>query len=203
MGGCIPRPSASLPGLPGRTETTLLRIPNATVHLVTQVPDAVPMELARGDLAVLSIEEEGAALATVVMVGSHLRWPLTKDEPVIKLDLLHYLFTLHCHELLNYGVTFPAPPHQSLAVLDKFLQENSCFSRGSSRSAAVDWREYSPRIGDYNGTLAMAIAGGTGQLVKGIFMCSDAYARQVPSCFLLAVIISSNSKTYQLSCSDG
>ncbi|KAG6513804.1 hypothetical protein ZIOFF_024141 [Zingiber officinale] len=83
------------------------------------------------------------------------------------------------HELLNYGVTFPAPPHQSLAPLDKFLEENACFSRGSPRSAAVDWREYSPRIGDYNGALATAIAGGTGQLVKGIFMCSNTYARQV------------------------
>ncbi|XP_074556799.1 protein EARLY-RESPONSIVE TO DEHYDRATION 7, chloroplastic-like [Curcuma longa] len=179
MGGCISRPTTSLLRLPGRTESTLLRIPNAHVHLVTQDPDVAPMELARGDLAILSIEEEGTTLAKVVSVGSHLRWPLTKDEPVIKLDPLHYLFTLHCHELLNYGVTFPAPPHHSMAALDKFLKENTCFSRGSSRSSAVDWREYSPRIGDYNGALARAIAGGTGQLVKGIFMCSNAYARQV------------------------
>ena len=39
--------------------------------------------------------------------------------------------------------------------------------------------EYAPAIQDYNNFLAKAIAGGTGQFVKGIFKCSNAYTSQV------------------------
>ncbi|GFY80847.1 senescence/dehydration-associated protein-like protein [Actinidia rufa] len=43
----------------------------------------------------------------------------------------------------------------------------------------VNWREFAPVIEDYNNFLAKAIAGGTGQIVKGIFKCSNAYTNQM------------------------
>ncbi|CAL5428380.1 unnamed protein product [Camellia sinensis] len=43
----------------------------------------------------------------------------------------------------------------------------------------VNWKEYAPAIQDYNNFLAKAIAGGTGQIVKVIFKCSNAYTNQV------------------------
>ena len=43
----------------------------------------------------------------------------------------------------------------------------------------MNWIEYAPAIADYNNFLSKAIAGGTGQFVKGIFKCSNAYSNQV------------------------
>lgn len=120
-----------------------------------------------------------------------LQWPLTKDEPVVKLDSFHYLFSLPMKDgnPLSYGVTFSWGQGQygssssSLgSTLDSFLKEHSCFSGAASTgNKHVDWKEYAPRIEDYNNVLAKAIAGGTGQIVKGIFKCSNAYTSQV--CF--------------------
>ncbi|KAG2613319.1 hypothetical protein PVAP13_4KG342288 [Panicum virgatum] len=42
------------------------------------------------------------------------------------------------------------------------------------------WNDFAPRIDGYNNVLAKAIAAGPGQLVRGIFMCSEAYASQMP-----------------------
>ncbi|WOK95703.1 senescence/dehydration-associated protein [Canna indica] len=192
MGCCGTPRTSSFSRRAARKEEAILQIPNASVYLM-QDTAAPPVELARGDLTVLRITEDGVALATVVRVGPDLRWPLTKDEPVVKLDQLHYLFTLPCKDdgggFLNYGVSFAAP-HGSLPSLDMFLKENACFSGTSSSSSfkrttssssayEVDWKDYSPRIEDYNGALAKALAEGTGGLVKGIFMCSNAYISQV------------------------
>ncbi|RWR78248.1 senescence/dehydration-associated protein, chloroplastic-like protein [Cinnamomum micranthum f. kanehirae] len=74
--------------------------------------------------------------------------------------------------------------------------ENSCFSpppcsmnystttaaaaaaAKSSSPPGVYWKDYAPRVDDYNGVLAKAIAAGSGEIVKGIFRCSKAYAQQ-------------------------
>ncbi|XP_006644642.1 senescence/dehydration-associated protein At4g35985, chloroplastic-like isoform X2 [Oryza brachyantha] len=184
----------------GIREETLLRVPGASVHLLDGAEG--PVELARGDLAVVRIAKDGVAVATVARVGRDLGWPLTRDEPVVRLDRLHYLFTLPDRDggaFLNYGVSFAAPNDALLASLDAFLRANACFSTPSagapapSRSytatatatntppATTDgyWNDYAPRMEGYNNVLAKAIAAGTGQLVRGIFMCSDAYASQV------------------------
>ncbi|CAL9192514.1 unnamed protein product [Musa hybrid cultivar] len=186
MGCCTPRTSSPT-RRSNRREDLLLQIPGASVYLMEDGGDA-PVELAKGDFTVLRITEDDMVLATVVRVGADLRWPLTKDEPVIKLDLLHYLFTLPCKDggFLNYGVSFAAP-HGGLASLEMFLKENACFSAPSDASSSlkrnssyeVYWKDYTPRIEDYNGVLAKAIAGGTGEIVKGIFKCSNAYTSQV------------------------
>ncbi|GES85397.1 senescence/dehydration-associated protein At4g35985, chloroplastic [Rhizophagus clarus] len=83
---------------------------------------------------------------------------------------------------LSYGVTFSDQTAGSLKLLDTFLIEHSCFSASrvsTSRNKDVDWKEFAPRINDYNSVLARAIAGGTGQIVRGIFILSNAYTNQV------------------------
>ncbi|KAJ6843230.1 senescence/dehydration-associated protein-like isoform X1, chloroplastic [Iris pallida] len=189
--GCCQQPRTSSPKRPDvkhRREDVLLRIPGASVFLTG---DGEAVELAKGDLSILRITDEGVPLATVVKVGTNLQWPLTKDEPVIKLDEVHYLFTLPDNDgsFLNYGVTFAAGSNY-LDNLDLLLEENACLSTpskttnysrapSSSNSYEVYWKDYAPKIDDYNNVLVKAIAGGTGEIVKGIFICSNAYASQV------------------------
>lgn len=183
--GCSNSKSSTAASPSRRKEHLLLRIPGATVHLTG---DGEAVELAKGDLTILKVTDEDVSLATVVKVGPNLQWPLTKDEPVIKLDKLHYLFTLPDEDgsFLNYGVTFAAPD-SLLDTLDQFLKEHACLSspdvlkpkRSSPSSYEVYWRDYAPKIDEYNGVLAKAIAQGTGQIVKGIFTLSNAYTSQV------------------------
>lgn len=188
MGSCNQKTSTSVRQKRWK-EVVLLHIPGASVHLVE---DGGVFELARGDFTVLRIVEQDTDLATIIRIGPDLRWPLTKDEPVIKLDQVHYLFTLADKDgvFLNYGVSFAAPD-SLLASLDMFLKENTCFSTPADASSAmkrppsyeVYWKDYAPRVEDYNGVLAKAIAGGTGEIVKGIFKCSNAYTGQVMEFF--------------------
>jgi hypothetical protein len=51
--------------------------------------------------------------------------------------------------------------------------------RPGRRPSDAYWNAFAPRVEGYNGVLAKKIAASTGQLVKGIFMCSEAYASQV------------------------
>lgn len=160
---------------------TLLRIPGCVVDLVDE---GEATELARGDFSFVLISDQNVSLATIVKVGKDLQWPLTKDEPVVKIDAFHYLFTLPVKEgePLNYGVTFSNRCDQNLlGSLDAFLREHSCFSCPSKLKGGneLDWKEFAPKIEAYNGVLARAIAGGTGQIVRGIFICSNAYTNQV------------------------
>ncbi|KAL7239981.1 hypothetical protein ACSBR2_005777 [Camellia fascicularis] len=159
----------------------LLSVPGCKVHLMEE---GEAVELATGDFTLFRVSDDSVVLATTVKVGD-LQWPLTKDEPVVKLDALHYLFSLPVKdgEPVSYGVTFLGGGN--LGLLDSFLNEHSCFSCSSSsasssnRNKDVNWKEYAPAIQNYNNFLAKAIAGGTGQIVKGIFKCSNAYTNQV------------------------
>lgn len=144
------------------------------------------LEIAGGDFELLRISDENVSLATTVKVGDELQWPLTKDEPVVKLDALHYLFSLPMKDgkPLSYGVAFSDKNDANLGLLDSFLRENSLFTSPSSSSSRsrkedINWKEFAPAVDDYNNVLAKAIAGGTGQIVKGIFKCSNAYTNQV------------------------
>jgi len=100
-------------------EETLLRVPGASVHLLAGSDG--PVELARGDLAVVRLTKDDVAVATAV--------------PVIKLYCLHYLFTLPDKDgmFLNYGVSFNAAAvdASTLASLDGLLRFNACFSAPS------------------------------------------------------------------------
>ncbi|KAF5957487.1 hypothetical protein HYC85_004712 [Camellia sinensis] len=155
----------------------LLRVPGCKVHLVEE---GEALELANGDFTLCRILDDNVILATTVKIGDDLQWPLTKDEPVVKLDALHYLFSLPMKngDQLSYGVTFL--DGGSLGLLDSYLQENSCFSCSSFsiQNKNLNWNEFAPRVEDFNNFLAKAIAEGTGQIVKGIFKCSNAYTNQ-------------------------
>ncbi|OVA12494.1 Senescence/spartin-associated [Macleaya cordata] len=166
-------------------EELLLQIPGCTVNLV-QEGDTV--ELAKGYFNLIKISDENVPIAILIKVGDELQWPLTKDEPVVKLDELHYLFSLPMKDgdLLSYGVSFSEQFSRSLGDLDSFLKEHSCFSgipssstTSASDARVLDWKDFAPRIEDYNGVLAKAIAGGTGEIIKGIFKLSNAYTKQV------------------------
>lgn len=144
--------------------------------------DGEALELAQGHFMIVKISDDNVSLATIVKVGDDLQWPLTKDEPVVKLTALNYLFSLAVKdgEPLSYGVSFSEESLGSLGWLDSFLKDHSCFSGLKvSRKNDLDWKEFAPRVDNYNHFLARAIAGGTGQIVKGIFMCSNAYTNQV------------------------
>ncbi|KAL4319050.1 hypothetical protein GQ457_18G012360 [Hibiscus cannabinus] len=188
--GCF-KPKSSKPSAPMRRfssepptknlkQELLLQIPRCTVFLMDQ---GEALELARGDFKLVRISDDDVPLATIVKVTDDLQWPLTNDEPVVKLDSFHYLFSLPVKDgkPLSYGVTFELYGNgKSLGSLDSYLKEHSCFSGAASTGDKhVDWEAYAPRIEDYNNVLAKAIAGGTGQIVRGIFICSNAYTSQV------------------------
>lgn len=172
------RPETSSPQRSGHREEVIVRATGASVHLMEEEEAA---DLAQGDLVVLRVFDGAVLLAVVVRVNADLQWPLTKDEPVVKLDELHYLFSLpeKGGGFLNYGVSFSGAGDR-LKPLDSFLERNACFSV-SPRPSFPPGEDYwsSLKVDDYNGLLAKAIAGGTGQIVKGIFKCSDVYANQV------------------------
>ena len=159
----------------------LLGIPGCKVDLMDE---GEAVELSSGEFMLIKLSDENVSLATIVKVGEDVQWPLTKDEPVVKVDAFHYLFSLPMNDgdPLSYGVTFSQQSGSNLGFLDSFLKEHSCFSCAeSTRNKNVDWKEFAPRMDNYNNVLAKAIAGGTGQIVRGMFTCSNAYANQV--CF--------------------
>lgn len=82
---------------------------------------------------------------------------------------------------LSYGVTFSNRYDPNLEDLDSFLKTHALLTTvsNSTKKKDIQWKEFAPRIDDYNNVLAKAIAGGTGQIVKGIFKCSNAYTNQV------------------------
>lgn len=171
----------STPELKNVKHEVLLRIPGCKVYLMDE---GEALELSNGDFTLFRISDGNVSIATTIKVGDDTQWPLTKDEPVVKLDDLHYLFSLPMKNSkpLSYGVTFSEQNVGSLKLLDTFLIEHSCFSASklsTSGNRDVDWREFAPRINDYNSVLAKAIAGGTGHIVRGIFILSNAYTNQV------------------------
>ncbi|KAF5198080.1 Senescence/dehydration-associated protein [Thalictrum thalictroides] len=180
------QPPSSLPleqeHRPKPKQELLLQIPECTLHLIQ---GGETTELTKGDFTLIRLLDENIPLAFILKVGNELQWPLTKDEPVVKLSKLNYLFSLPLKDgdPLSYGVSFSEQFSSDLALFDSFLNQHSCFSVVTpsplNGHKAVDWKEYAPRIDSYNGVLAKAIATGTGEIVKGIFNCSNAYAKQV------------------------
>ncbi|KAI3920521.1 hypothetical protein MKX01_000860 [Papaver californicum] len=113
-------------------EESVLHIPGCTVNLV-QEGEAV--EIANGYFNLVKLSDENVPSVILVKVGDELQWPLTKDEPVVKLD--------------DCGVSFSQQSGSGLTDLDSFLKEHSCFtgvsssstSETTSEAGALNWAE--------------------------------------------------------------
>ena len=143
------------------TEEVLVSLRGAQVHLVDDQESPL---LGQGDFAVVLIEEAGNGIVTFVRVGENLRWPLTKDEPAVKLDDSHYFFTIRVprpidemdtetarcpsQEVISYGVTFlAAGQEEHLRELDTVLNQYSQFSNPQLVSAEPERDEYNGAFG--------------------------------------------------------
>ncbi|GLJ25327.1 hypothetical protein SUGI_0484840 [Cryptomeria japonica] len=178
----------------------LVRIPRAAAHLVEEEES---IELGRGEFTLIRLLHGNTGLAILAKVGDELSWPITKDQPTVKVDSCHYLFSVpvptveettepakfgrNCgSEILNYGVSFEEK--EGLELLDKCLEQHACFScpkdggkpaSDRENSEAAYWADLAPKVEDYNSILAKAIASGSGQIIRGLFQCSNAYSSQV------------------------
>ncbi|KAF5745363.1 EARLY-RESPONSIVE TO DEHYDRATION 7 family protein [Tripterygium wilfordii] len=125
-------------------EELLIKIPGAIVHLIERDRS---VELACGELEIVSIKQGDTTVAVLARVGDDIQWPLAKDEAAVKLDESHYFFTLHVpgngsmeddqdtieiekeDEMLNYGVTFASKGQEGLLKeFDKVLENCSAFT---------------------------------------------------------------------------
>lgn len=78
-------------------EEVLIKIPGATVHLID---DNESPTLAAGEFALVRVDHPhygrgGGGMSAYIRVGEQLRWPLSRVEPVVKLDSTYYVFTVH------------------------------------------------------------------------------------------------------------
>ncbi|OMO74477.1 Senescence/spartin-associated [Corchorus capsularis] len=142
-------------------ERVLLKVPGAIVHLIER---ETSVELACGELCIVSLLQGDNIVAVFARVGDEIQWPLAKDEPVVKLDTSHYFFTLRVpsngsfeegkdskgtEEVLNYGLTIAAKGQEGLLKeLDRVLETYSCFSvqevKGVGNWNIVDTRNVAP-----------------------------------------------------------
>ncbi|GAB4838510.1 hypothetical protein Ancab_028056 [Ancistrocladus abbreviatus] len=153
-------PSIDMTELPGEdpshpaatlasTEEVLIKIPASIVHLIDKQQS---VQLAFGDLEIIRLYQNDAAVAVLARIGDQIQWPLAKDEAAVKLDDSHYFFTLRvpfaaaCEGdetdkistekddsvtdgMLNYGVTLAAKGQEGLLEeLDRILDMHSSFS---------------------------------------------------------------------------
>ncbi|KAH9310725.1 hypothetical protein KI387_025760 [Taxus chinensis] len=61
----------------------------------------------------------------------------------------------------------------------KLLQAEVKPSVRNSNDSEIYWSDVAPKVKDYHNILAKGIAAGTGQIIKGIFLCSNAYSTTV------------------------
>ncbi|CAN1307655.1 Protein EARLY-RESPONSIVE TO DEHYDRATION 7, chloroplastic [Linum perenne] len=125
-------------------EDLLIRIPGAIVHLIEKDRS---VELACGDLDIVSFKQGETVVAAFCRIGGDIQWPLAKDEAAVKLDQSHYFFTLRVPSgsqefgdddedegddeelLLNYGVTFASKGQEALLKrFDEVLESFSAFT---------------------------------------------------------------------------
>lgn len=121
-------------------EELLIRIPSAMVHLID---DQHSIELAYGDLELILLRQNAAAVAVLARIGDQIQWPLTEDEAAVKLDDSHYFFTLNSKDgILNYGLTIPSKGQEDLLKqFDAILEKYSGFSqqRVSGVEGSTGW----------------------------------------------------------------
>ncbi|XP_078162304.1 protein EARLY-RESPONSIVE TO DEHYDRATION 7, chloroplastic-like [Carex rostrata] len=122
--------------LPPPTQQILVEIPGAILHLIDAKHS---VELASGALTIVRLLQGDNQLAVLACVGPDVQWPLTRDGAAVKLDALHYFFTLRVPpeedeaggstETLNYGLTLASKGQEILLhQLDAILHAYCNFS---------------------------------------------------------------------------
>lgn len=132
-------PSAPIESL----EHLLLKIPGSILHLIDKHHS---VELASGDITVVSLQQGNNIVAVFARVADELQWPLLKDAASVKLDDSHYFFSLQFPketagssdddenenddtDLLNYGVTIAYKGQENLLKeFDRLLEMYTNFS---------------------------------------------------------------------------
>ncbi|KAL6966643.1 hypothetical protein U1Q18_032423 [Sarracenia purpurea var. burkii] len=85
-------PTTNVPFAPAESdEEILLTISSAILHLIDK---HYSVELACGNLSILRLRQGDNVVVVLVRVVDEIQWPLTKNEATIKLDELHYFFSL-------------------------------------------------------------------------------------------------------------
>lgn len=137
--------SASAP--PIATEEVILTIHGAILHLIDK---SYSVELAVGDLEILRLVQGEITVAVFARVADEIQWPLTKDEPAVKVDESHYFFSLRPvkesgssdhpidNEMLNYGLTIASKGQEPLLEkLDTILSDYSSFTAEKQKEENV------------------------------------------------------------------
>lgn len=88
------------------TEEILVTVKGAIVHLVD---DQQSVLLGQGDLSIVCISQQEQGIVALVRVGKDLQWPLMSDEQVVKLDPIHYVFSLPVPPLMAENHVSGAP----------------------------------------------------------------------------------------------
>jgi spartin len=115
-------------------EKVLIKVPGVIINLIEK--DEKSIQLACGDLSIVSLRQGDNDVAIFARVDDQIQWPLAKDEPAVKLDGSHYFFTLRVPTedgeigILNYGLTIATKGQDKSVVknLDSVLKTYSCFS---------------------------------------------------------------------------
>uniref|UniRef100_A0A1J3D0S9 Senescence domain-containing protein n=1 Tax=Noccaea caerulescens TaxID=107243 RepID=A0A1J3D0S9_NOCCA len=136
-------------------EEVLLQTPGCSVNPVDESEDSVTVSL-----------DNNVTLEITISVGPDLTLPEEDSDP------------------LSYEVTFTGEDGdvvESLEFLKDFVRENSGFSSLSEKSNEIDYEKFSLKPEEYKSGVAKVIAEGTKHIIKGIFTCSNAYAKKVYS----------------------
>ncbi|GKA01101.1 early responsive to dehydration 7, chloroplastic-like protein [Tanacetum coccineum] len=183
------------------SEEIILKIPGSIIHLIDKQHsielasgDLEIIRLRQGTAVVAVL----ARVADVIQWPLAKDEPAVKLDPThyfftLRLpdDPTHH----HDHpedNVLNYGLTVPGRAGNAGRVMeefDKVLEEYSAFSvkevaegvrgieKNSNGNAEVKaeayWTTLAPNVEEYSGSVARLIAGGSGQLIKGILWCGD------------------------------
>ncbi|KAG6529713.1 protein EARLY-RESPONSIVE TO DEHYDRATION 7, chloroplastic-like [Zingiber officinale] len=129
------------------SKATLLRVPGAFLHLVDK---HLSVELASGELSIVSLRQSDSFVAVLVRVGGSddpdaVQWPLTRDSAAVKLDESHYFFSLrvpggdvgHSPDVFSYGLTFASKGQEDLLRdFDRILETYGSFSVQKVKGAA-------------------------------------------------------------------
>ncbi|KAJ0240748.1 Senescence/dehydration-associated protein [Hirschfeldia incana] len=137
----FPEQSSTATAPPVATEEVILTIHGAILHLIDK---SYSVELAVGELQILRLVHGDITVAVFARVADEIQWPLTKDEPAVKVDESHYFFSLRPvnepgsdsdhpaaaeEEMLNYGLTIASKGQEPLLEkLDEILANYSSFT---------------------------------------------------------------------------